>query len=43
MEAEVERLRALEARRPPAAVWRPPSTLSVTAFLTLLRDLEEFF
>ena len=26
-----------------ATVWRPPSTLSVTAFLTFVRDPEEFF
>ena len=43
IEPEVERLRELEARRPAAAAWRPPSTLSVTAFLTFVRDPEEFF
>ena len=29
--------------RPPRWPWRPPSTLSVTAFLTFVRDEEEFF
>ena len=43
IEPELDRLRELEARRPRAAVWRPPSTLSVTAFLTFVRDPEEFF
>jgi DNA helicase-2/ATP-dependent DNA helicase PcrA len=43
LEAEVERLRASEARRPAVPPWRPPSTLSVTAFLTFVRDPEEFF
>jgi DNA helicase-2/ATP-dependent DNA helicase PcrA len=43
LEPEVERLRALEAARPAASVWQPPSTLSVTAFLTFVRDPEEFF
>ena len=44
IEAELERLRAVEARRDRArARWRPPSTLSVTAFLTFVRDAEEFF
>ena len=49
-EAEIERiegelvdLRATEAALPRAAAWRPPSALSVTAFLTFLRDEEEFF
>jgi DNA helicase-2/ATP-dependent DNA helicase PcrA len=40
---ELDRLRALEAKRPAAIAWRPPSTLSVTAFLTFMRDPEEFF
>jgi ATP-dependent DNA helicase UvrD/PcrA len=43
LEAEVERLRTSEARRPAVPPWRPPSTLSVTAFLTFVRDEEEFF
>ena len=41
--ASSERLRAVEATRPRAVAWRPPSTLSVTAFLTFMRDEEEFF
>ena len=44
LEREVERLRALAPAGPPrAAAWRPPSTLSVTAFLAFARDEEEFF
>jgi ATP-dependent DNA helicase UvrD/PcrA len=43
LEAEVERLRALEARQPEAPTWRAPSTLSVSALLTWIRDPEEFF
>jgi hypothetical protein len=34
IEAELERLRKVEAERSAQAVWHPPSTLSVTAFLT---------
>jgi DNA helicase II / ATP-dependent DNA helicase PcrA len=41
--AELERLRAVEARRAPAVAERAPTTLSVTAFLTFVRDPEEFF
>jgi ATP-dependent DNA helicase UvrD/PcrA len=40
---ELDRMRALEAQRPAAIAWRPPSALSVTAFLTFMRDSEEFF
>jgi len=43
IEPELDRLRALEAQRPAAIAWSPPSTLSVTAFLTFMRDPEEFF
>ena len=43
LEAELERLRELEAKQPPASEWRVPSTLSVTAFLTFVRDPDEFF
>ena len=43
LEAELEHLRAVEAQRPAAALWQPPSTLSVTAFLTFVRDPDEFF
>jgi ATP-dependent DNA helicase UvrD/PcrA len=43
IEPELKRLRALEAERPASIAWRPPSTLSVTAFLTFMRDPEEFF
>jgi DNA helicase II / ATP-dependent DNA helicase PcrA len=43
LEAEVERLRESEARRPAVPPWRPPSTLSVTAFLAFVRNPEEFF
>jgi ATP-dependent DNA helicase UvrD/PcrA len=43
IEPELDRLRAIEAKRPAAVTWRPPSTLSVTAFLTFMRDPEEFF
>jgi DNA helicase II / ATP-dependent DNA helicase PcrA len=43
LEPEVERLRTLEARHRAAFTWRPPSTKSVTAFLTFVRDPEEFF
>jgi DNA helicase-2/ATP-dependent DNA helicase PcrA len=42
-ERALERLRAVEAVQPRAARWRCPSTLSVTAFLTYIRDPEEFF
>lgn len=40
---QLERLQAIEARRPPSILWRPPPTLSVTAFLTFMRDEDEFF
>jgi DNA helicase-2/ATP-dependent DNA helicase PcrA len=43
IEPEWERLRGVEAARPPAVVERLPTTLSVTAFLTFVRDPEEFF
>ncbi len=43
VESEVERLRSVEAGRPRAASWRVPSTISVTALLTFVRDPEEFF
>ena len=43
LEAELERLREVEAKQPPASEWRVPSTLSVTAFLTFVRDSDEFF
>ncbi|MBA3364352.1 MAG: ATP-dependent helicase [Actinobacteria bacterium] len=43
VEPEVAPLRAVELRRPRAAAWRVPSTISVTAFLTFVRDPEEFF
>ena len=43
LEAELERLRELEAKQAPAQEWRVPSTLSVTAFLTFVRDPDEFF
>lgn len=43
IEPEVERLRTVEARRPRAAKWQVPSTISVTAFLTFVRDPDEFF
>jgi DNA helicase-2/ATP-dependent DNA helicase PcrA len=43
IEPELDRLRAIEAKRPAVVAWRPPSTLSVTAFLTFMRDPEEFF
>jgi DNA helicase-2/ATP-dependent DNA helicase PcrA len=43
IEPELERLRGLEAERPASIAWRPPSSLSVTAFLTFMRDPEEFF
>jgi DNA helicase II / ATP-dependent DNA helicase PcrA len=43
LEGEVERLRNLETEQPEAPAWRVPSTLSVTAFLTSVRDSEEFF
>src|SRR5262249_541713 len=43
IEPELERPRNLEAERPAGSVWHPPSTLSVTAFLILVRDPEEFF
>jgi ATP-dependent DNA helicase UvrD/PcrA len=43
IEPELERLRALEAEHPEAVVERVPTTLSVTAFLTFVRDPEEFF
>jgi hypothetical protein len=42
IEPEVDRLRELEAGRPASSVWCPPSTLSVTAFLSFVRDPEEF-
>jgi DNA helicase-2/ATP-dependent DNA helicase PcrA len=40
---EAEKLRALESTQPTATTWRPPSTLSVTAFLTFVHDPNEFF
>ena len=43
IEPELERLRAVEVERAVGAVWHPPSTLSVTAFLTFVHDPEEFF
>ena len=43
LETEISRFRASEARRPAVPLRRPPSTLSVTAFLTFVRDEEEFF
>ena len=43
LEAEVERLRAAEEALPPAGAPQVPTTLSVTAFLTFVRDEEEFF
>ena len=43
IEPEIERLRALEAERPRAVVERVPTTISVTAFLTFVRDPDEFF
>ena len=43
IERELVELRAAEEARPRAMAWRPPSALSVTAFLTFLRDEEEFF
>jgi DNA helicase II / ATP-dependent DNA helicase PcrA len=43
LEPELEKLRKLESTQPAASVWRPPSTLSVTAFLTFVHDPEEFF
>jgi DNA helicase-2/ATP-dependent DNA helicase PcrA len=43
IEPEFERLRVLEAERRPAVVERVPATLSVTAFLTFVRDPDEFF
>jgi DNA helicase II / ATP-dependent DNA helicase PcrA len=43
LEAEVERLRTGEARTPRVPAWQMPSSLSVTAFLTFVRDPEEFF
>ena len=43
LEAELERLREVEAKQPPAPEWRVPTTLSVTAFLTFVRDPDEFF
>jgi DNA helicase-2/ATP-dependent DNA helicase PcrA len=43
LEAELERLREVEAKQPPTPPWRVPTTLSVTAFLTFVRDSDEFF
>ena len=43
IETELARLRDLEARRPREPAWHPPSSISVTAFLTFIRDPEEFF
>jgi ATP-dependent DNA helicase UvrD/PcrA len=43
IEPELEHLRALESERPASIAWRPPSTLSVTAFLTFMRDPDQFF
>ena len=43
IDAELETLRELEAARPRAMAWHPPAALAVTAFLTFLRDEEEFF
>src|SRR5262249_4829289 len=43
IESELERLLRVEAERPVGAVWHCSSTLSVTSFLTFVRDPEEFF
>jgi ATP-dependent DNA helicase UvrD/PcrA len=43
IEPELQRLEAVESKRPRAAAWRAPSTISVTALLTFLRDEEEFY
>lgn len=43
IEPELQRLRAWESGVPRAAAWHTPSTLSVTAFLTFVRDPEEFW
>jgi hypothetical protein len=43
LEAELQRLRELEAKHEPAEQWSVPSTLSVTAFLTFVQDPDEFF
>ena len=43
LETELERLRGIEAQHVPVPSWRPPATLSVTAFLTFVRDPEEFY
>jgi DNA helicase-2/ATP-dependent DNA helicase PcrA len=43
LEADLGRLRELEATQPPSPEWRAPSTLSVTAFLTFVHDADEFF
>ena len=43
LEGELERLTEVEAKQPAASEWRVPSALSVTAFLTFVRDSDEFF
>ena len=43
LEAELERLRTIESQHVPVPPWRAPATLSVTAFLTFVRDPEEFY
>ncbi len=43
IEPELRTLEAVEAKRPRAAPWRVPSTISVTALLTFMRDEEEFY
>jgi ATP-dependent DNA helicase UvrD/PcrA len=43
LEREVERLHAVEEQRPPGPRWVLPTTLSVTAFLTFVRDEQAFF
>jgi DNA helicase II / ATP-dependent DNA helicase PcrA len=43
IESEYARLQEVETGVPTAAAWRAPSALSVTAFLTFVRDPEEFF
>jgi DNA helicase-2/ATP-dependent DNA helicase PcrA len=43
IEPELERLQAVHIAVPRAARWRCPSTISVTALLTFIRDEDEFF
>jgi DNA helicase II / ATP-dependent DNA helicase PcrA len=43
LEPVVERLRAVSLARPRAAKWHCPPVISVTAFLTFVRDEEEFY